>query len=36
MKLFKPFTPDVIVWSVRKGLISRFAERKNRKRDCSV
>ena len=36
MKLFTPFTAHVIAWSVRKVLISRFVERKSRKRDCSV
>ena len=36
MKLFKPFTPYVIALSVRKALISRFVERKSRKRDCTV
>jgi len=37
MKPFKPFTPHVIAWFVRKGFNQsiRF-ERKSRKRACSV
>jgi len=31
MKLVKPFTPHVIVWSVRKGFNEQFTEQKSRK-----
>jgi len=36
MKLFKPFTPRDIAWSVRKGFNQSIVERKSSKQDCSV
>jgi len=35
-KRFKPFIPYALRRPSEKVLISRFVERKNRKRDCSV
>jgi len=35
-KLFKPFTPMLLRGPSEKVLISRFAERNSRKRDCNV
>jgi len=36
MKLVKPFTPMLLRVPSEKVLISRFVERKSRKRDCNV
>jgi len=36
MKLFTPFTPHVIAWSVRKGFNQSIRSTKEQKRDCSV
>ena len=36
MKLFKPFTPHVIAWSIRKGFNQSIRRTKKQKRDCNV